>query len=141
MGRIGKRRGIGLRKRKSGKQTVARENLRVEGEQMLLDEAIQEQLEAFRAKFGRDPLPHEPIFFDPEKDVPSPMDPGVAEAEVLEAMKAAGIRPEIIYAYKKTGLLLSEEMRDIYPAEVQEEYQAAIAEYLELEKAGKLSNN
>ena len=31
------------------------------------------QVAAFRKKFGRDPLPNEPVFFDPDADVLTPM--------------------------------------------------------------------
>jgi hypothetical protein len=36
-------------------------------------EFLEEQNEAFREKFGRDPEPEDPIFFDPEKDEPELM--------------------------------------------------------------------
>ena len=36
-------------------------------------EAIEQQLESFRKKFGREPEPDEPIFFDPEADQPELM--------------------------------------------------------------------
>ncbi len=44
---------------------------------------IQEQLEAFRAKFGRDPEGDEPIFFDPSCDVPTPLNPETMQAEMV----------------------------------------------------------
>jgi hypothetical protein len=33
--------------------------------------AMREQLVRFRQKFGRDPGPDDPVFFDPEKDTPT----------------------------------------------------------------------
>jgi HEPN domain-containing protein len=35
--------------------------------------ALEEQLEAFREKFGREPEPEDPVFFDPEADRPTAM--------------------------------------------------------------------
>jgi hypothetical protein len=43
-----------------------------------LDERAMEildlQLQAFRTKFGREPGPDDPVFFDPEADEPRPLD-------------------------------------------------------------------
>ncbi len=36
-------------------------------------EALQEQLERFREKFGREPGPKDPVFFNPDADQPEPM--------------------------------------------------------------------
>jgi hypothetical protein len=36
--------------------------------------ALLEQRKAFIEKFGREPGPGDPVFFDPDKDVPTPMD-------------------------------------------------------------------
>ena len=36
-------------------------------------DALLEQHAAFRAKFGRDPCPSDPIFFDPDADTLVPM--------------------------------------------------------------------
>ena len=57
---------------------------------------------AFIAKFGREPGPTDPVIFDSEKDMPTPVS---KEADVLRAMQKAGLPPEFAYAYKKTGLL------------------------------------
>jgi hypothetical protein len=67
-----------------------------------VQDALLQQREAFRAKFGRDPGPNDPVFFDPDKDEPTPID---MEADVLAAMSKANLPPEFAYAYKKTGLL------------------------------------
>src|SRR5688500_13083409 len=36
----------------------------------MLQEALQDNLRAFREKFGRDPGPDDPMFFDPDADDP-----------------------------------------------------------------------
>ncbi len=47
----------------------------------------------------------------------------------VQAMKAAGIRPEFIHAFEKTGLLVSEENQHLIDDEALREWQAAVAEY------------
>ena len=44
-------------------------------------------------------------------------------------MRAAGIRPELIYAYERTGFLLSKEGYDSLSPVDKAEYDATIAEY------------
>ena len=48
---------------------------------------------------------------------------------MVEDMKAAGIDPAFIYAFEKTGLLVSEENQDLIPEKDLEEWRAAIEEY------------
>ena len=110
-------------------------------------EALLRQREAFIEKFGREPGPDDPVFFDPDADTPQPLDLERYEKDLADAMAAAGIDPRLIYASRKTGLLVTEENLDKLPAEVLEEWNAArdelkalldekdgIAEYAELTK-------
>jgi hypothetical protein len=39
----------------------------------------------------------DPVFFDPSKDEPAHFSEGYAEEKVVEAMRKAGIKPQIIY--------------------------------------------
>ena len=96
-------------------------------------DALLEQRAAFRAKFGRDPGPNDPLLFDPDKDEPTPIGEAKLDAEMLEAMRKSGVPPQIIFAYRKTGRLLLEGRRDLYPPEAQAEWDAAIDEYFRLE--------
>ena len=50
--------------------------------------------------------------------------------DVVAAMRSAGIRPELIYAYERTGLLLDEAGYKNLSPEDKAEYDAAIDEYL-----------
>jgi hypothetical protein len=54
-------------------------------------------------------------------------------------MRKAGTPPQIVYAYRKTGLLLAE---GLTPAHLPEwkEWNAAIEEYFELERKGEEPN-
>ena len=92
-------------------------------------EVLEMQRKLFREKFGRDPGPGDPIFFDPDADEPIQIDEGKAASRMLKSLQAAGAPGHIIYAYKRTGRILVESMRDNYPDHIVKEYNAAIAEY------------
>ena len=96
---------------------------------------LEAQRQRFRDKFGRDWREGDPVFFDPDASEPSPMSEFKLQAEVLEAMRKAGTPPQIAYAYKKTGLLLTEEMRDHWPPDRVQEWDAATEEFFAIEAA------
>jgi hypothetical protein len=50
-------------------------------------------------------------------------------AKMIEAMVKAEIRPELIYAYAKTGLIVSEMNKDQFSEDELAEYEASIEEY------------
>lgn len=50
--------------------------------------------------------------------------------DVIAAMRSAGIRPELVYAYERTGFLLDEAGYKNLSAKDMAEYDAAIEEYL-----------
>lgn len=92
-------------------------------------EGFEVQRKLFIERFGREPGPDDPIFFDPTKDQPQPMDPHALGAQIVKAMGQAGIAPEYIYAYQKTGLMPSTANQDLLSEADLEEWDAAIAEY------------
>lgn len=93
-------------------------------------DALEEQIELFRKKFGRDPLPEEPIFFDPAESTPVPYPPDRYKAEVTITMIRAGFREEIIYATLRTDRLPPlEEYMEAWSEEELEEWTDAIAEF------------
>jgi site-specific recombinase XerD len=53
-------------------------------------EAMKMQLQAFREKFGREPGPDDPVFFDPDQDAPTPLTPERFEEMLRQDMKASG---------------------------------------------------
>src|SRR6266478_3365565 len=87
-----------------------------------MGEILKEQREKFVAKFGREPGPNDPIFFDmpPTEHI---------EHQTVEAMKKAGIDPAIIYAFEKTGRLVTEDNQHLLSDVDLDEWQAAIEEY------------
>jgi len=90
----------------------------------VLEPALAKQREKFIATFGREPGPDDPIFFDLDEDA--------LRKDTVKAMSAAGIRPALIYAHEKTGLLVSTENRHLIPNVGLREWDEAVAEYYEL---------
>jgi hypothetical protein len=95
---------------------------------MLLEPMLDQVITAFKVKFGRDPQPGDPIFFDPDFDIPTSFDPQKLSNIILKAMVKVGAPPEIIYAFEKTGFLspdcdglnLSENDRALFLAAIHE---------------------
>ena len=130
----------GLKSKKKARKPASKPRA-PEREEIPLDETtaaiIQQQLEAFRAKFGRDPEGDEPIFFDPNCDVPAPLMPEKMEEETVRAMEAAGIAPELIHAYRRTGRIVTEDNQHKLSPEAIDEWNEAIEEYFEWQAMAK----
>jgi len=126
------------RKRKLAEKRQARLSVALEQDPNLREE-LELQLDAFRQKFGRDPAPGDPLFFDPEKDEPTPMSEDVhctINAELIEGLIKIG-RPEFGYAYARSGYLVSEDNQDLVPEEGMRDWHAAIREWSELSAADR----
>lgn len=96
------------------------------------DKILKKQLRAFRKKFGRDPGPGDPVFFDPNADTPQP----IPRADLEQTMRevAQYLPPDIAYAYLKTdGMLVTEGNLHLWSDEDMEEWDAAIDEYWRLQ--------
>jgi hypothetical protein len=99
--------------------------------------ALKEQKKGFVAKFGREPGPGDPVFFDPSKDVPTPMSieqQRQGQEEIAEAMKEAGIAPDFIYAYMKTGLMPTKQNLQFLSKAEKKEFNDACEEYHQLKR-------
>jgi hypothetical protein len=59
---------------------------------------LRRQIELFREKFGRDPGPGDPMFFDPSKVEPAQLLGDYIEDALTKAMRESGMPPQIIYA-------------------------------------------
>lgn len=101
---------------------------------------LEEQAAAFEKKFGRRPDPNDPVFFDPDADEPRALSADKMDKDIFAAMRAAGTPPEIMYAFKKTGMLLLDGLKPTYPADAVAEWDAAIDEYFAMEVDGKHSD-
>lgn len=97
-----------------------------------LDRLMQAQLQSFRKKFGRNPSLSDPIFFDPDFDTPQPIDPDKFHRQMMEVFKAAGTPGYLVYAWEKTGLMVSAENEHMLSKKDLREWDAAIEEYWRL---------
>jgi hypothetical protein len=100
-----------------------------------MEKILRRQRKRFIKKFGREPSPSDPIFFDPNASQPLPLDPQQLRNETLKAMLAAGTPPHFVYAYQKTGFLVNETGYKNMSPEDRAEYDAAIDEYFAMEAA------
>jgi predicted glycoside hydrolase/deacetylase ChbG (UPF0249 family) len=85
-------------------------------------QVVEEQRQRFVEQFGREPGPDDRVFFD------APHQEHV-EHEMVQAMKQAGINPAKIYAFEKTGRIVSEDNLHLLSDADLAEWQAAIDEY------------
>ena len=85
-------------------------------------EALEQLRQAFLGEHGREPGPGDLLF----PDLPHPEH---LEARMVEDMKAAGLDPAFIYAFEKTGLLVTEQNQHLIPDADLAEWDAAIEEY------------
>jgi hypothetical protein len=83
---------------------------------------LQQLRQDFIAKHGREPGPDDRLF----PDMPHPEH---LEAMMVEDMKAAGLDPAFIYAFEKTGLLVTEQNQHLIPEHDLAEWDAAIEDY------------
>ena len=83
---------------------------------------LEGQRQKFLDKYGREPGPGDRVFFDmpPLEHV---------EHEMVQAMKAAGLDPAYIYAFEKTGLLVTEQNQHLIPEQDLDAWEAAVREY------------
>lgn len=96
-------------------------------------ELLKKQQAAFRQKFGREIGPNDPLFFDPDANTPQPMNIEVFREAMIKAMVDAGLPGDLIYAFQKTGRLVSEENQKFLTDDELKEWNDAIDEYHERE--------
>jgi len=92
-------------------------------------EALKRQHERFVAKFGRPPGPDDPLFFDPSANEPRRAIDEVLDQQLLEAMHKAGVRQEMIYAYQKTGRIVTDDNRKYLTKAQLKEWTDAVDEW------------
>ena len=97
-----------------------------------LAEALEAQDEAFREKFGREPGPGDPIFFDPDADQPRTRSHSQQNARwesICNKMLTAGCDAAIVYAARKTKRIVTQANRkNLTPAQLAE-WNDAVDEY------------
>ena len=91
---------------------------------------LQEQLENFKRTFGRDPIGDEPIFFDPEKtDKPTKINLERLNEIIVSQLRDSGASESYIYAFKKTGRIVTEENEHLLTKAEYKEWEDAAREY------------
>lgn len=93
---------------------------------------IQEQLVRFEEKFGRPPGPDDPIFFDPDRDIPVPISELKVEENMVQAMEESGMDRAFVYAYQQTGRLVTEANMHLLTDEDIQEWEDAVERYRSL---------
>jgi hypothetical protein len=88
---------------------------------------------SFRKRFGRDPEHGDPVFFNTRADEPQPLNDLKMMEAIVSAMAASGTPPVIIFAYSRTGFMVSTGNKERFGKEQLDEWNAAIEEYFELE--------
>jgi hypothetical protein len=100
-----------------------------------LQQLLREQRRAFAGKFGREPGPDDPLFFDPDADTPQFITERTSDRlieQLVEAMRKAGVDEAYIYGYTKTGLLVTRENMHLMRPEELKEFEEAVREYQRL---------
>ena len=85
-----------------------------------LREMMESQARLFRDKFGRDPRPEDPIFFDPDADEPRPRELEAVSREMTDGLREAGretgFDPALIEAWCELGYVVTEDNRHLFSA-------------------------
>ncbi|WP_211261229.1 hypothetical protein [Pseudonocardia acaciae] len=95
---------------------------------------MEQRLDAFRAKFGRDPGPKDPIFFDPHASEPQPLSPGAWTAELDRLIgegDGTGVDPAKLNAARDLGYIVTEENQHLFSAAEVEAWESAVERYWE----------
>jgi hypothetical protein len=103
----------------------------------LSDETISELgslREEFVAKFGREPTDDDPILFDPDADYPRPLSQAKMTAITLSAMVESGMPDALIFAFDRTGLILSEQTLAEADEDVRQEWTDSMATWSDMSR-------
>ena len=83
-------------------------------------EMMEGQAQLFRDKFGRDPRPEDPIFFDPDADEPRPRELDTVSREMTDGLRQAGretgLDPALIEAWCELGYVVTEDNQHLFSA-------------------------
>jgi hypothetical protein len=95
-----------------------------------LREMMEGQARRFRDKFGRDPRPEDPIFFEPDADEPRPLDLDTVTREITEGLRQAGtetgVDPALIEAWCELGYVVTDDNRHLFSAADVAAWEAAV---------------
>jgi hypothetical protein len=91
--------------------------------------AIRELRRRFRDETGRDPGPGDPCAFDPDSDDPQPEALTWIKSVMGDIADWAGLAPDLAFAIRKTGLLVTQKNQDTLDDDQLKAWKAALAEY------------
>lgn len=94
-----------------------------------LEEALRKQRALFVEKFGREPGPEDPVFFDPNAEEATPLGANAAADmwdDLLAAAERAGIDPAHIHAAREVGYLVTEANQHLFNALEVEAFREAV---------------
>jgi hypothetical protein len=97
-----------------------------------LGEGFEEQISAFRAKFGRDPRPDDPLFFEPHANEPMPLSKNTWDSTLDDLIANAdqhGVDPAYLKAWRELGYLLIEENKHLFSATEVQTFFEAVEKY------------
>jgi hypothetical protein len=104
------------------------------GGQRVLD-ALAGQRERFREKFGREIGDDDPLIFDPDADVPTPLTEqarsAVLEELALSVAESGGLDPAYIYAWRDVGYIVTEATEHLFSAVEVQAYFDAVSDHMD----------
>ncbi|PTH86558.1 hypothetical protein C9J60_20200 [Streptomyces sp. A244] len=101
--------------------------------QELMD-GLEGQLQAFREKFGREPEPDDPLFFDPDADEPTRLTKEYFDDMLLRMAERAievGVDPAFLHAWREVGYVVTEETKSGFTAAEVIAFDRALARHRE----------
>ncbi len=97
-----------------------------------LKAALLNQRQAFIEKFGREPGPQDPVFFDPNADAPTPLGADAQSDmwdDMLDAAEQAGIDPSYVHAARELGYWITESNQHLFSAMEAEAFFDAVSRH------------
>ncbi|NEC23601.1 hypothetical protein [Streptomyces parvus] len=82
-----------------------------------MSDGLKDQREWFREKFGREPGPDDPLFFDPDADEPIPITEEYLNERISEFADRApemGIDPAFFHAWREVGYIVTAANRNMF---------------------------
>ena len=89
-------------------------------------EALRDQRRQFVEKFGREPGPGDPLFFDPDADTPQQITPEKDFADFRAVVRKAGVDEAYADAYEELGYVVTEMNKHMFSLEEVEAFDRAI---------------
>lgn len=92
-------------------------------------EAIRELRRRFRKEVGREPGSDDPCAFDPDSEDPQLEARERVKSVMGDIADAAGLAPDLAFAIRKTGLLVTQRNQDALDDDQRAAWNEAITEY------------